>query len=127
MLRNSRFYIIVGSVVLVTVLMVLAGCGSPHPNAEPRICATQTDEGFIRVPDEDCYERLDDVMWLQGNDTLGYDDYTPVGALVDDDYLGPDTPDKPKVTIPRILPTTKAAVPTKKAAPTTKKTRPTTR
>lgn len=89
MLRNSRFWIVVFFVVFITLILV--SCGTPRPvqQAEARICATDTAYP-IRVADQDCVDGKPGVVWLAGNDSLGPDDYTPVGAPVDDEYLEDD-------------------------------------
>lgn len=119
MFRNPRVWTIILVAVGMIVLMALVSCGTPpppQPQAEARICATDTADP-IRVPDQDCIDGKPGVVWLVGNDSLGPDDYTPVGAPVDDEYLEDDEPEvAPKAHTPKHE--TKKPKPTKKPQPT---------
>jgi hypothetical protein len=76
------------------VLVGAASCGAPapqaggHPWPEAKVCGT-IGANPIRVPDEQCMSLSSPYVWYVGKYfDLDYDDYTPIGSRLDDDYLG---------------------------------------
>lgn len=103
--------------------VALCGCAAPvvqpqHPFPEQTVCGTL--DGFwsdpVRVLDSDCMSEKPGVRWWSADPAeLDYDDYTPVGGTLNDDYTG--AADSHRTHRRSATPTTQVAVPTFTARP----------
>jgi hypothetical protein len=121
--------------ILATLALTLTACGNPPPHPEPQICGTV--DNPTRVPDERCAGALNQVVDSPEGPVRIYvatdlacldsDDYTPVGARVNDDYLGEPCDDDSERVAHRPTttktPTARKTTETKKPKPPTRSTR----
>jgi hypothetical protein len=104
----------------IVLVLSVAACGGPQSRRVPEqsVCGTVS-APHVRVEDGYCKQGSAQYRWFSADPAgLDFDDYTPIGQPLDDDYL--DSRERVTVYVP--APTTKKTSTTAKKTTTTTKT-----